>query len=51
MNAKLFKLSLILKLDEFIKEHEGLENLPTTFDGWFEYFLDYSGYTIEEQEE
>lgn len=48
MNAKLFKFSLMLKLDDFIKSNEGLDDMPTTFDGWFDYFLDYLGYTVED---
>lgn len=50
MNAHLFKFSLMLKLDEFIKSNEGLLDLPNSFNNWFNYFLDYLGYTVEDEE-
>lgn len=52
MNSQLFKYSLILKLNEFIASNEGLnpEDLPNTFDAWFDYFLNYLGYTVEDSE-
>ena len=50
MNSKMFKFSLMLKLDAFITANEGLEGLPETFDDWFDYFLDYLGYTVQDED-
>lgn len=52
MNSQLFKYSLILKLNEFIAANDGTEtkDLPVDFNGWFDYFLEYLGYTVEDSE-
>ena len=50
MNIHLFKFSLMQNLASFIKEFSKVstDSPPETYDDWFELFLKYLGYTVED---